>query len=138
MCPLVDTNFYPLVFKSIHNSFTAFTREISTWRLEKKIVFTRWHVISSMYYNSSSKDTNKHQCFNCFLLKLTQGFPLTLVHWKSGFFLSQSHISLILTAFSSPGKSLQISWKSSFMHRLNRVMRWYSQIHRVRYRVKLA
>ena len=47
---------------SLSNSFTALTRKTSTCYSKS----TRWHVISSMYYNSSSKDTNNHQRFNCF------------------------------------------------------------------------
>jgi len=43
-CPLVDKNFYLLMFKSISHSFSALTREISSWTLNIKFISICGHV----------------------------------------------------------------------------------------------
>ena len=54
-----------LIFSCSSRYLTRSLRLLAKFRLAHS-KSTRWRVISSIYYNSSSKDTNNHQRFNCF------------------------------------------------------------------------
>lgn len=97
-----------VVFKSISNSFTVLTREISICHSKtEKFVSTRGHVIFSMYYKSSSKDTNNYQSFNWFFVETYPRVSFNFCLLKLGYFSfpvtykSDSHsifVSRIFTA----------------------------------------